>query len=285
MTTCIGTPAEENALAYIEGTLPEIEAERFEEHYFECPVCLAYLQAIQAVGQELAHEPAVRLEPVRRKPALAWPALVWALGAAAALLVIGVAGIRFFAPHPAQPSQAQLAPATPAQTAPAPKSTRPLPAQQTAMELADLALPAFEAPNLRGAGVEANFEEGMSAYGRGDCQAALSALARVSPQDLAARQAQFFSAACRMHKGDLAAAAAGLHKIADEGDSPEQESVLYYLAQIALARNDPATAHRLLLHSIALKGDLERRARVEDQKVLALINRDREAGTGSPDAK
>jgi len=274
MTRCSGTPAEERALAYIEGTLPEMEAERFEEHYFECPVCLAYVQAIQAVGQELAREPAVQIEEVRRKPLLGWPTLVWALGTAAALVVLGAGGIRIFGPHPAQPSQARIAPAAPSQAA---KAVPALPVRQTAVQLADLALPVFAAPNLRGAGVEAHFEQGMSAYGHGDCLGAVAALVQVPAQDKEERQAEFFSAACRMHQGELAAAGAGLRKGMDEGDSPQQESALYYLAQIALARNDPAGAHRYLLRTISLRGDLERRARLQDQKVLAVMDREREA--------
>jgi anti-sigma factor RsiW len=39
MRACTGAPAELHALQYVEGTLPEFEVERFEEHYFDCPVC------------------------------------------------------------------------------------------------------------------------------------------------------------------------------------------------------------------------------------------------------
>jgi outer membrane PBP1 activator LpoA protein len=105
----------------------------------------------------------------------------------------------------------------------------------------------------------------------------VAALVQVPAQDKEERQAEFFSAACRMHQGELAAAGAGLRKVMDEGDSPQQESALYYLAQIALARNDPAGAHRYLLRTISLRGDLERRARLQDQKVLAVMDREREA--------
>jgi hypothetical protein len=259
-----------------------LEAERFEDHYWNCPACLTYLQALQAVGSELAREPVPQFAPAPRKSIFAWPTPVWALGAVAAIVVTVVIGVRTLGPHPPQPSQATTVPANPVQTVPSPQHADSSPAQETPVQLADLALPPFEASNLRGSSEEAHFDEGMKAYERGDCKSALAALARVPVQDKRAHTAEFYSAACQMHEGDMVAAAIKFQKVALMGDSLHQESALYYLAQINLARNDPGKANWYLQRTIALQGDLERRARLQDQKIRAiLMSRDGGSGDGN----
>jgi hypothetical protein len=270
MNPCNRAPAIENAAQYIEGTLSQIDAERFEDHYWNCPACLAYLQALEAVGDELAREPLSQIVPTPRKRIFDWPALAWALGALAAVAVFVVVGIRTIGPRPEKPSQAQSTSAGLPQRAPSQQIASSSPVRQSASELAEISLPAFAVHTLRGAEMEAHFEQGMSAYSRGDCKVALTALAKVPAQDKQEREAEFYSAACRLHEGDLAAAEAGLRKVVDGGDSLQLESALYYLAQIDLARNDPAGAHRYLVRTILLRGDLEKRARLQDEKVLAL---------------
>jgi hypothetical protein len=270
MTPCNRAPAIENAAQYIEGTLSQSEAELFEDHYWNCPECLAYLQALEAVGDELARGPAPQIVPAPRKRVLAWPARAWALGALAAAAVLMVIGIRTLGPHEENPSQAQSVPAVSTPGTPTAKVSGSRPAEETVTEMADLALPEFAPSNLRSAGVEPHFEQGMAAYSRGDCQGAWTALAKVPAEDKQDRQAEFYSALCRLHGKDLASAEAGLHKVVDAGDSLQLESALYYLAQIDLARNDPAGAHRHLVRTISLRGDLEKRARLQDQKLLAL---------------
>jgi len=277
MTDCTGTPAELCALPYIEGSLPENETERFEEHFFDCPVCLGHLQAVQAAGQALARQP-IAVETARPR-LLSWP--VWAMAAAAAvLLTVGAVTYREVFSHPAQPSVAQKQPDPPA---PAPQPANSVRAK--ASQLADLALPAFIAPNLRGASEDAHYQAGMKAYAQGRCPAAVAELAKVPAQDANARTAAFYVGACQMHMGNLAAAAVTLHSVAAQGDSPQQESALYYLAQVALARNDAGTAHRLLQHTIALQGDLEARARAEDRKIMTLSPQDRGARTTKLESK
>jgi hypothetical protein len=270
MTPCNRAPAIENAAQYIEGTLSQSDSERFEDHYWNCPACLAYLQALEAVGDELARKPVPQIAPAPRKRAFAWPAPAWALGAVAALAVLAVIGTRTLGPHPEKPSQAQSAPAVLPQGTPSTQTAGSSPVQHAAAQLADLALPVFATPNLRGAGLEAHFEQGMTAYARGDCQGALAALSKVPAHDKNERKAEFYSALCRLHEGDFSSAEAGLRKVVDAGESLQLESALYYLAQIDLARNDPAGAHRYLARTISLQGDLEKQARLQDQKVLAL---------------
>ncbi|MGD0731333.1 MAG: zf-HC2 domain-containing protein [Terracidiphilus sp.] len=278
MTACNRAPAIENAARYIEGALSRPEAEQFEDHYWNCPACLAYLQALEAVGDELAREPVPQVAPAKRKPAFAWPVLVWGLGWAAAVAVLAVVGVRMFAPLPAPTSQAKAAHGIPTQGGSAAAPVHSSPASATAAQLADLALPSFAATNLRGASGEPHFQQGMEAYGRGDCPGALAALEKVPSGDSEERKAEFYSALCGMHEGDLSGAEAGLRKIVDAGDSLQLESALYYLAQIDLARNDLAGAQHYLARTISLRGDLEHRARLQEQKVLALEKVSRDAG-------
>ena len=145
--------------------------------------------------------------------------------------------------------------------------------QQTATrELADLSLPPYQAAVLRGDSLDAAFQRGMKSYSAGDCMQALPQLSAVSPQSSDAPVAKFYAGVCRMHGGDLAAASAMLQQIAGAGDSPEQESAIYYLAQLALERGDAVTAHKELQRAIALNGDLERKARAEDARVVSLLS-------------
>jgi thioredoxin-like negative regulator of GroEL len=142
-------------------------------------------------------------------------------------------------------------------------------------------MPAFVAPNLRGESEDARFLAGMTSYSRGDYRAALATLSQVPASIPESRAARFYSGVCQMHLGDLPGATANLTAVADAGDSPEQEAALYYLAQTSLLANDLAAAHHQLLHTITLKGDLERRARQQDRKVLAQIEASRVAADGA----
>ena len=284
MNPCNRAPAIENAAQYIEGSLSQSDAERFEDHYWNCPACLAYLQALEAVGDELAREPLPQIAPPPPRRVIAWPVPAWALGAVAAAAVLAVIGVRTLAPHQQTPSQSQSAPAS-SQQNPLSPQVASSPVRQAASQLADLALPVFSANTLRGASVDGHFEQGMAAYSRGDCKGTLTDLAQVPAQGKQGTRAEFYSALCRMHQGDFAAAEKGLRKVVDAGDTLQLESALYYLAQIRLAQNDPAGAHQLLSRAISLQGDLKHRANLQDQKVLALLENDRVDRTGKTDSK
>jgi tetratricopeptide (TPR) repeat protein len=271
MTNCTGAPAEQWLESYLQGTLPEAEAAKFEEHYFDCPVCLAQVEALQAVAHQLAGQPRKTSKTV-----ISWPIRAGALGAIAALLVLGFLG--FQAWHKAPPPTVATGPVVVAP--PSSPSLHPAPptlASTAASKLADLALPAFTAPNLRGESQNASFEAGMKDYAGGNCRGAIASLEQVPAENAAARAAEFYSGACQMHIGNLTGAATLLRKVAEVGDSPQQEAALYELAQIALADNDLATAHRYLLHATLLRGDLERKAREQDRRVTVLIGQDSQA--------
>jgi hypothetical protein len=297
MSTCAGSPAENYAMPYIEGTLSEFEAERFEEHYFDCPVCLAYLQALQTMQRELEKNPVAEPVVMEQRRILSWPGRAWALGAAAAvLLVVGFLTYKTVMRGPAQatiahtapsaapsPAAPETSPVTPAAKtpAPAPPATKPAVALKPS-QLADLALPAFVAPTLRGESQDAAFQRGMAAYAHGDCNDALSELTGVADASRELLAAQFYSGLCQMHLKDFAAASATLGAVTDHGDSPQQEAAYYYLAQVALAQDDAGAAHGLLQHTIELHGDFEARARALDRKILDMLEKNAKAAAARP---
>jgi hypothetical protein len=276
MTHCTGAPAEQWLERYIQGTLPDSEAQQFEEHYFDCPVCLAQVEALQAVRERLRQIPSDQIpaqnppsaQSGAKKPAAILPwrtAATAVVGLAASYLIIFL-GYHFLLPH-LLPSTVtmQVGPSHPTNSkTPSNQNSAPFVAQ-----LADLTLPPFRAATLRGEGEDANFAPGMKAYSAGDCQAALNALDRVKASGSNARAAQFFSGVCQMHLGHLQAASATLQRVAAAGDSPQQEAAFYYLAQIALARNDAPSARQALDRTLALHGDFEQRAQSQSAALAA----------------
>jgi hypothetical protein len=282
MNSCTGSPAELHALDYVEGTLSKSELEQFEEHYFDCPACLARLQAIQAIGRELSRNPVAPPREPKPRIQLGRPAWYWGMGAVAVLLLVGVLTYRSIETRPAQPTVAQTPTKFPPRTQIAAQPAQPLPMPVHFSQLADLALPPYLASNLRGESKDARFEAGMKEYANGNCRGALVALSQVPAESTEARAAKFYSGACQMRLGDFASATGVLRKIADAGDSPQQEAALYGLAQIALAGNYPATAHAYLLRTISLRGDLEQRAREQDRQIAKLIGQERQAKGENP---
>jgi TolA-binding protein len=143
------------------------------------------------------------------------------------------------------------------------------PASAAVSQLADLTLPAFAGSSLRGAGEDKSYTAGMKAYASGDCATAVVQLARVPAQNADAPSAQFYSGVCQMKLNQLDTAATTLGRVASRGDSPQQEAALYYLAQIALLRDDAAAARQKLDRVISLHGDFEQRATGELKKLPA----------------
>jgi TolA-binding protein len=230
-------------------------------HYFDCPVCLGQLQALQAVREQLRLHPA----PVSKRPKiLSWPVLSWGLiGVAAALLVAAFNSqiLGYIEGKHAQNAGITIKSAPPA------KPAEPGNTGIQLAQLADLRPPSYHAPTLRGESETGPFAIGIQRYSAGDCSGAVAMLAKVPPADDHALAARFYTGVCRMSSGDLASAAATLRRVAAAGDSPVQESALYYLAQIALARNDLATAQTTLNQVIALHGDFEDKAKAQLNKL------------------
>jgi hypothetical protein len=259
MSECTGRPSDEWLEQYLLGTLPASEQEQFEEHYFDCPVCLAQVQAMQAVQAQLSRHPVILRMILRKKP-LAWPIR---LGAIAAILLIGFLGYRIVS-RQANPPGTAANPTPPAAQATVPTTSNSTPLASPALaQLADLTLPAYQPSNLRGAGEDSAFTAGMKAYAKDDCPGAVSSLAQVRAPNGDSLEASFYTGVCLMHEQKLSAAHDKLQQVARAGDSPEQEAALYYLAQVALARNDAVAARHALALTVSLHGDFERRARTE----------------------
>src|ERR1700756_439895 len=191
MNDCIGAPAHERLEQYVEGTLPETEAQKFEEHFFECPTCLAELQALQAAQEQLRRHP-VSVTP--RARILTWPVMV-SFGAMAATLAIAFTTFRMVRETP-QPkdSHAVVQP----KATPAPDSDAGQPAQEVA-QLADLSLPPYHAATLRDATGDPPFEQGMRLYAAGNCPAANTELSKVDSSGPDGLAAAFYSGVCRMN--------------------------------------------------------------------------------------
>jgi hypothetical protein len=264
MSNCIGAPAKQWLEQYVEGTLPEVEAENFENHYFDCPVCLGELQAVQAAQEALRHHPVPITAPKRIfEWPVSWRPLV-GFGALAATLIAGVFAFRAVSHGPQNGGNVAVTQPAPATSSPAQPNAAPeQPAAQVAelSKLADLNLPNYQAPVLRGETEETAFERGMKQYVAGDCDGAMKTLSQVDQGGPDGLAAQFYSGVCRMHAGDMAGAAGALHHVASAGDSAYQESAYYYLAQIALAQSNAAEARRDLNHVVSLRGDLVHQAR------------------------
>ena len=254
MSQCNGAPAEQWLEQYVAGTLPDSEAQAFEEHYFDYPACLAQLQAVQAVADQLRRNP---VKPAAR--VIQWPVVMGTVGAIAAMLLITVIGYRALGHRHGTAASEGTA------SAPAPASQ----ASSATEQLADLTLPPFAGSSLRGAEEDKSYRTGMKAYGKGDCAAAIDGLGRVPAQSADALAAQFYSGVCQMKLNQLDAAATTLGTVAGKGDSPQQEAALYYLAQIALLHGDSATAGTNLEKAISLHGDFEQRARGELARLSA----------------
>jgi len=269
MTHCTGAPAELLLERYIQGTLPDSEAQQFEEHYFDCPVCLAQVEAMQAVRSHLAQIPVDQIQagnpPAKTRARLIpWPKVAAALAALAASLLIVFLGENVLLPRILPPNVTiRTGPQSPPTSQP--QLTKP----SSVVQLADLNLPPFRATDLRGESENASFTSGMKAYLVGDCTAALSALSRVPASTSNGLAAQFYFGVCQMHLNKLPEATATLERVASTGDSPQQEAAFYYIAQIALARNDAPSARQALNRTVALHGDFEQRARRQSATLAA----------------
>jgi anti-sigma factor RsiW len=308
MTKCIGSPAEEMAEQYLAGELPEAEAERFENHYFGCNLCHENLLALKEIRDALAREPmaivarAARPAPVEPQPSfrgriLAFPVPMAVLASLAAALLVGavLVGIQRSSPvlqpghhaaslnaaaktqpqpaanaHPDAKDDSQAAAKSRGTGAPAVQAGPP---ETELASLADMHLPGFQQPQLRGEETansdHAQFLSGMQAYAQGDCGGALGALMKVPATTADGLSAKLYSGLCLFKERELDSAQTSLTAVVDAGDTPELETAEYFLAQTRLLHGDAQGAKDWLTRTIALHGDYEERA----QKQAALLPR------------
>lgn len=303
MSECIGSPAQELAEQYLAGSLPESEADRFEDHYFACELCHEHLLALAEIRDGLAREPIAipAPEPARIEPRqslsgriLAFPVPLAVLASLAAALLVGavLVGIQRStpvlqpgharsmaakAPTPQVPGAAQPGSSNPGSSSSEHASVKgagkSAPAETELASLADLRMPGYQQPQLRGeAPADADhlqFSTGMQAYTQGDCNGALEALAKVPAGTADEVPAKLYSGLCLLKERKLDAAQASLANVVAAGDTPALETARYFLAQTQLLRGNVAGARHWLDQTIALHGDYEERA----QKQKALLQR------------
>ncbi len=282
---CTGAPAEEFGLAYVDGTLDEAQVNRFEEHYFECPLCHDQVRSLIALRDELHERSAPSPDRVqKRSSSYRMPTFAWAVGLG--FLVI-VAGVFIYRAHESDninhdlaakgvsPAAGKTSATTPSGS-PTSGPSNPAANQQKSLidasKLADLVLPVYAPHALRGQAADENMTAGMAAYQSGDCRKAADLLALVKSASDDSRSAHFYRGVCQLHLGQLYAAQASLNFVVQAGESPEQEGALYALAQVALAQNNPALAQNYLQRTIALQGSQENRARAQNAKLLSVIS-------------
>ncbi len=275
MTECKGGPAQEMAESYLMGGLTEVETERFEDHYFGCVVCSDYVAALQEIREGLIREPLVIADAGLQKQArgrlLGFKQRWMMLGAIAAGLVVavvlfGVSARRGIDSGSVASGGGAAAKPVVADSAPAGDGVaKPV----DVASLADVQLPGYHPPQLRGAedagdASEAAFKAGMKSYVRGDCAGALKSLRKVPAAGDRAGAATLYSGLCAMTAGtaeDLARAQADFGKVVAAGDSAELETAEFYMAQALLLQGDVSGARSWLTKTIALQGDYEERAR------------------------
>lgn len=266
---CKGERAEFEAESYVRGALPEDAAAAFEEHFFACDPCLHHVEALQLVERVLKPSASKLPSSVpQKRPRSQWTVL---FGAAAAAIVITVAGIgivgvlrnHFQSQSATVHPQSSMAPVPSAGQAPAkPEATPATPDEVQIAELAEPTLPPYVAHTLRGEEqIDSSFDKGMTAYSAKDCATAVQELDRVSTASSDAKAARLYSGACHLRLRELDTARRELEAVVEAGDSPQQETAIYLLAQVELASGHSVKAKQLLERTVSLQGDYERRAK------------------------
>jgi len=229
---------------YLTGSLTPKEQESFEEHYFACDPCFSALQAQRALQAELS----ASAQQIRNMPVSSPARFDWRMAlAAAALLILGVLGIRWGL----RPNSSPAIP--PAQTA---KST---PAGPSLSELARFDAPSYAPTVLRGTQSEAerNFRMAMRPYQQGDYARAvttLQAAVKSNPNDPGTL---FFLGVSQLLVNHTDDGIAALQLCIALGDTPYLEEAHYYLAKGFLRQGDPSAARSELEAAVRLKGDNE----------------------------
>ena len=261
---CNGEPAQELGLAYLEGVLRGDDLERFEDHTFDCALCHKEVSSLIAVREKLRHQ-AAQAAVTKTKSKSIWPLLA----AAVVLVLLLVAAFVGWQRHSANANKAGGE--SPAQAYPLPSEEHAQSGAAALAQMADLSLPVYIAPAPTKEKVNLHFLRGMNAYNSGDCDKADKELSLVLSPSPHSNTANFYDAVCLLHMSKSDDAFAKLSLVIAEGETPEKESALYELAQVELTRNHLPQAHNVLVQIIALDGEHEARARVEDAKLLPLI--------------
>jgi tetratricopeptide (TPR) repeat protein len=262
-------PDQETASHYVSGALTEAEQAEFEAHFFECPRCLAEVQALQAARDVLASrgDRGAATPPHRPRQGSSF---IWALAAAASLgfaLVAwtvlsqrgatdtGTVATRTpptpaTAPPAASSTPPSVAPTPPAST---PSSARPGETATPALlrELALVVAPPFARLATRGEQPPTTdtLADAMTQYAAGRYDLAADKLRDVirdARDTAAATQGRFFLGVCALKLERYAEAQAALEQTAASDTPPYADEAHFYLAKAAIATGDLDRARREL---------------------------------------
>jgi tetratricopeptide (TPR) repeat protein len=215
---------------YLTGRLDEAEKEEFEAHYFSCSKCRERVQ-VSRLLQEKLWEQGEKILPQAQKPYGARiRRRVWAISAAAMVLIIAAAALWWQFRGPGR----------------APAGTKEIPSSLTM--LARIEPPAYILPALRGAADEAaeRFRLGMMSYVKsryGEAVPDLRAAAELNPNRASIR---FFLGICLLLTEKTDAGIEELKAAIGLGDSAYLEEAHFYLAKAFLAKGDVDGAKREL---------------------------------------
>jgi len=226
---------------YVAGAMGDEEQERFEDHYFDCPQCLAAVQALQAAARVLAEAPApaaARLAPARAVAAAPARLPAWAMAAALAAVALGgLVTLRGFTGPGAPSPEASGLPSTAPSTGPDPRVL--------ALAQAD---PFPYAPFAsRGGDPDARaFETAMGKYLDHDYAGAAALLRPIVERRPEAVETRFYLGVSELLAGQPAAAEVDLARAAATTDPAVALPARLYLAKARLAQGNVAGARTLL---------------------------------------
>lgn len=256
---CPGLQREELVERYLTGSLTLEEQESFEEHYFACDPCFAALQVHRVLQAELsASAPQIRNMPASNPARFQWKIAL----AAAAVLILGVLGIRWGL----RPNSTPATP--PTQTA------KSAPAGPSLSELARFDPPNYSETVLRGNQDRAmrEFRLAMKRYQQSDYAGAIGALrtaVKLNPKDPGPL---FFLGVSHLLANQTDDGIAVLEQCIALGDTPYLEEAHYYLAKAFLRKGEADAARRELEKVVGLKGDYEDTAQRLLQQLAALTS-------------
>lgn len=266
---------------YVAGQLPDTDMTAFEEHYFGCDECLEAVQLGQAIHSVGTAAPAKVVAMPVRTPAR--PRWMFALAAAAAVIVIALVGWRSLVNQPAQPVIAHNEP-RPVQPAPVTPqlSTQPPDPQLMAanVDLGAVSALGYRPSVLRGTNEDSaeRFQKAMESYQKRDYRQTVAGLVTIpvavpgsaKPEEhIADAGIQLYLGVSQLMLNQNADAIRSLSRAAAYGDTPYLENARFFSAKALIRQKQYTEATDQLRRTVELKGDRQ----AEAGQLLEQLNR------------
>jgi TolA-binding protein len=249
--TCDEIERDDIAEQYVLGRLDEDACARFEDHYFDCPRCLAHVEQLESARSALADAGTPTTVAMRSRRRL-WQAAAGLAAAAVVVLAVQVVEQRPVTAPTSQPSAA----GHDIGLAPAPRTA-------DFNRLGAIEPPPFTPVRLRSASESRRvFLAAMDRYRRQDYAGAIPELEEAVRTDSASTAARFFLGICYLELDRRSDAIERLREVTRLGESPYLEDAHFFLAKAFIRNGDIDAARRELRAVIALEGD--RRAEAAD---------------------